>query len=297
MEPDAAVLRTIVSAALAEDIGEGDITSRALIGESAKGSAALVSRGVGVLAGVPVAEAVFREVSSAIEFRRLLADGSRLKEGSRIAELSGPMRDLLAGERVALNFLQRLSGIATLTDHCVEAVRPYGCRILDTRKTTPGLRRLEKYAVRMGGGTNHRMGLYDRVLIKDNHLQALRAETGDMVKAVKLAVRRAREAVHAGVPVEVEAEDEAMVAAAIEAGADIIMLDNMDPAAMRRAAALVRDHRTEHGTSHPTTEASGGVKLGQLQAIAETGVDAISLGMLTHSAPALDIAMEVAETG
>lgn len=290
---DCAAMKGIVANALAEDIGGGDVTSAALMGEDVTAKAAIVSRGEGVVAGLLVAEEVFRQVSAAVAFEPVQSDGDRTKPGGRIARVAGPARALLAGERLALNFLQRLSGIATLTRQCVEIVRGYDCRILDTRKTTPGLRVLERYAVRVGGGANHRMGLYDQVLIKDNHLRLLLAEVGSLKDAVTLAVKRALEKAGCGMLVEVEAEDLSMVDAALKAGAHIIMLDNMAEEAMRRAADLVRAFRRKAASAYPITEASGGVTLDVLARVAATGVDAISLGALTHSAPVLDLAMEM----
>jgi nicotinate-nucleotide pyrophosphorylase (carboxylating) len=290
---EALQVRRIVRQALAEDIGPGDITSESLIPAKSRGRAFIVSRAPGVVAGIPVAREVFRQVSPRVSFRTLARDGQRVRAGQRIAEVKGPVRALLAGERVALNFLQRMSGIATLTRRCVDAVRGHDVRILDTRKTTPVLRLLEKYAVRMGGGSNHRMGLYDQVLIKDNHLEALLPEAGSLPEAVRLAVLRARAHVRRDIRVEVEAESLDMVAAGIEARADIIMLDNMSVAGMRKACRLVRAHRRKHGCSWPITEASGSLTLNKLAAVAATGVDSISLGALTHSAPVLDVAMDM----
>lgn len=288
-------VREIVRRALAEDLGTGDVTSESLVPERAMDRAFIVARAPGVLAGIPVAEEVFRQVSLAVRFRALAQDGQAVAAGERVIETHGPARALLAGERVALNFLQRLSGIATLTRRCVEAVRGHDVKVLDTRKTTPGLRALEKYAVRMGGGVNHRFGLYDQVLIKDNHLRALLPEAGDLPGAVRLAVTRARAHLGARMRVEVEAEDLAMVRAAIEAEADIIMLDNMSLDAMREAAAWVRAQRRARGSDRPITEASGGLTLDRLAAVAATGIDTLSLGALTHSVPALDLAMDFDE--
>jgi nicotinate-nucleotide pyrophosphorylase (carboxylating) len=287
-------IRRAVRRALAEDLGPGDLTSEALIPRAARGRAFIVCRAPGVLAGLAVAKEVFRQLRPNASFTPLTADGRRVSRGEKVALVVGPLRTLLAGERTALNFIQRLSGIATLTRRCVEAVAGRRVKILDTRKTTPGLRALEKYAVRAGGGVNHRMGLYDQVLIKDNHLNALLAQAGgDRARAVRLAVLRAREHVGRNRLVEVEAESLQMVEAAIAAGADIIMLDNMTPAQMRQAARRVRAHRRKFRARHPITEASGGVTPGQLARIAATGVDTISLGMLTHSALAADFAMDI----
>ena len=291
---DQHVVKAIVARALAEDIGSGDVTSEALVPEATMIRGVMISRSRGVVAGLSVAEEVFRQVCRDIDFKGLVTDGERVEPGTRIAEIAGDGRGVLAGERVALNFMQRLSGIATLARRCVDAVGGYDCRILDTRKTTPCLRVLEKYAVRVGGGHNHRTGLYDQVLIKDNHLRALLPEAGDLNAAVELGVRRARERVGDAMRVEVEVENVSMVEAALKSGADIIMLDNMSDDAMRRACTAVRAHRAATGRDRPITEASGGVTLDRLALVAATGVDAISLGMLTHSAPALDLAMETA---
>ncbi len=302
-----------VRRALAEDLGPGDVTSEALIPRQARGRAFIVCRAPGVVAGLAVAKEVFRQLRPRASFKPLTTDGRRVRPGEKVAEIAGPVRTLLAGERTALNFIQRLSGVATLTRRCVEAVAGHDVEILDTRKTTPGLRALEKYAVRAGGGTNHRMGLHDRVLIKDNHLNALLAEAGgpfdgsqgrpegnrtggDRLRAIRLAVQRARERVGKNLLIEVEAESLPMVEAAIAAEADIIMLDNMSPAQMREAARRVRAHRKKFRSRRPITEASGGVTPDRLALIAATGVDTISLGMLTHSAPAADFAMDIFAT-
>jgi len=287
------ILRRIVSQALAEDIGAGDVTCDAVLPESSTAKAFIVSRAGGVIAGLPVAEEVFRQVSIDARFGTLVHEGERVGQGDRVAEVAGPGRALLSAERVALNFLQRLSGIATLTRRCVDTVRGHKVRILDTRKTTPCLRHLEKYAVRVGGGENHRMGLYDQVLIKDNHLRMLLPGAKTLAGAVRLSIERAREKVAAGMRIEVEAESLPMVRAAIEAGADIIMLDNMSTEQVREAAEIVRAHRERQGTDTPITEASGGVTPEKLAEVAATGVDAISLGALTHSALPLDLAMEL----
>jgi len=287
-------IQQAVKRALAEDLGPGDVTSEALIQRAARGRAFIICRAPGVVAGLAVAKEVFRQLRPSASFKALTADGRRVRRGEKVAEVVGPVRTLLAGERTALNFLQRLSGIATLTRRCVEAVAGDDVKILDTRKTTPGLRALEKYAVRAGGGTNHRMGLFDQVLIKDNHLDALLAEAGgDRLAAIRLAVLRARERVGKHRLIEVEAESLQMVEAALAAGADIIMLDNMTPARMRQAARRVRAYRKKLRANHPITEASGGVTPDKLARIAATGVDTISLGMLTHSAPAADFAMAI----
>jgi nicotinate-nucleotide pyrophosphorylase (carboxylating) len=236
-----------------------------------------VSRATGVLCGVPLAVEAFRQLDDKATIRIDHEDGSRLEPADSVLYLSGHARALLAAERVALNFMQRLSGIASITARYVDAVRGTRAKILDTRKTTPGWRLLEKYAVRAGGGTNHRLNLSSAVLIKDNHLAAVDGDVG-------VAVRRARDLAPAGTKVEVECDRMEQVRAALDASADIIMLDNMSPAQMAERVALVNDRAI--------TEASGGVTLETVRAIAETGVDWISVGALTHSAPSLDLALD-----
>lgn len=275
-----AELRRLVRQALAEDLGCGDVTSLAVIPKKRQARAVMVARQPLVVAGLGVAELAFRLMSPRVKVRRLMRDGQRARRGSRLLEVSGPARALLGAERVALNLVQRLSGIATLTARFVQAVRGTRARILDTRKTTPGLRRLEKYAVRCGGGFNHRFGLFDQVLIKDNHLAALRQASPNPIAA---AVRRAR-ARWPGLKIEVEAETLAQVAQAVAAGADVILLDNMSPRRLRQAVQLV--------ARRARTEASGGVSLRTVRRIAQAGVDFISVGALTHSAPAVDLGLD-----
>ena len=270
----------IVRHALAEDLGTVDVTTLATVPPDATATALMVAREPLVVCGLPLAEAVFKEVSAKIEIERLAEDGSRAARGQTLLRLRGPAGAMLTAERVALNFVQRLSGVATLTARFVEAVAGTRAKILDTRKTTPGLRSLEKYAVACGGGTNHRAGLFDRVLIKDNHLAALRHEPPNAIEA---AVRRAR-AKYPTLPVEVEADTLKQVEQALLAGADVILLDNMLNEDMRSAVWLVN--------GRARTEASGGVSLASVRAIAETGVDFISVGALTHSARAVDVALD-----
>jgi len=275
----------LLEAALAEDIGPGDLTSAAVIPREALARGAFVAREAGVLAGGPLLGPLFRRLDRAVETTLLKDDGDALAQGDAIAAVSGPARAILAGERVALNILQRLCGIATMTRRFVQRAAPHGAKILDTRKTTPGWRFLEKYAVRAGGGTNHRMGLYDQVLIKDNHL--LVAEQRWPGRAVAGAIAAARAAAPEGIRIEVEADTLEQVRQAIEAGADIILLDNMTDGQMRQAVALARTREPR-----PILEASGGVTEARLEAIAATGVDWISVGALTHSVRALDIALD-----
>jgi nicotinate-nucleotide pyrophosphorylase (carboxylating) len=276
------VCRRLVELALAEDLGPaGDRTSISVIPAAACGKAAFVARSGGVIAGLPAVELVAAAVSAELSVEATIADGTRVGPKSVIATLAGPLRAVLVAERTALNFLQRLSGIATLTRRYVDAVADTRAQILDTRKTTPGWRLLEKYAVRAGGGHNHRVGLYDGILIKDNHLAGL---GGEVRKAVRLA--RSLPA-NAGLPVEVEVDSLDQLAHALAEKPEIVLLDNMWPDQLRRAVAM-------RNQTSPTTrlEASGGVTLETVRAIAETGVDRISVGAMTHSAPALDIALD-----
>jgi nicotinate-nucleotide pyrophosphorylase (carboxylating) len=270
----------IVRRALSEDVGTGDVTTLATVPSDLMAAAILVAREPLVVCGLPVAEAVFKEVSAQIEIERHAEDGRHAQRGETLLRLRGPAGALLTAERVALNFVQRLSGVATLTSRFVEAVAGTKARILDTRKTTPGLRQLEKYAVACGGGTNHRAGLYDRVLIKDNHLASLRLEPPNAIDA---AVRRAR-AKYPKLEIEVEADTLEQVEQAVMARADIILLDNMSNEDLRAAVWLVN--------GRARTEASGGVSLAAVRSIAETGVDFISVGALTHSARAMDVALD-----
>jgi len=280
VELSAAEIRQAVCAALAEDLGSGDATTLATVPNGLAARAVMRARGPLALAGLGLAEAAFRELSRAVKMRRLAQDGQRLAAGQTLMEISGPARALLSAERVALNFVQRLSGVATLTARFVEAVGGTSARILDTRKTTPGWRRFEKYAVQCGGGLNHRLGLFDMILIKDNHLAALRHERPNAVAA---AVARARQK-FPRLKIEVEADTLKQVEQAIAAGAEMILLDNMTVAQMRRAVKMAK--------GRAKTEASGGVNLKTVRAIARTGVDFISVGALTHSAPAADIGLD-----
>lgn len=277
-----ALLHDIVARTLAEDVGTGDLTTLAAVPPEARAEAAFVYREAGVVCGLPVVQAVFAAVDPTLTLKTKRAEGDRVEAGAVAAMVAGPARGILTGERVALNLLQRMSGVATVAACYVEAVAGTRARILDTRKTTPGLRALEKYAVRVGGATNHRFGLYDAVMLKDNHLAILAAQglgLGD-------AVRHARAAVGPMVRVEVEVERVEQAAEAAAAGADMIMLDNMPPDQLRAAVAAV--------AGRALTEASGGITLQTIRAVAESGVDFISVGALTHSARALDIGLDIA---
>ncbi len=273
-------IHRVVGPALAEDIGSGDVTTQATVPEGAVARAEVRAREPLVVAGLALAEASFRERSAAVEVTRAAEDGQWLSAGKPLLKIAGPACALLSAERVALNFLQRLSGIATLTAQFVDAIKGTGAQILDTRKTTPGWRRLEKYAVRCGGGKNHRLGLFDMVLIKDNHLAALKNEPPNAIAA---AVRRVRSQ-YPALKIEVEADTLEQVEQAVAAGADIVLLDNMNLVQLRLAVQRCR--------GRALTEASGGVTLAGVRAIAETGVDFISVGALTHSASAADIGLD-----
>lgn len=271
-------IKTFISNALREDIGPGDLTTEALIQPDIEGKAELIAKEPLILAGIEVAREVFHQVNQDINFLGRHTDGEDLSSSTVIATISGPLRSLLTAERVALNLLQRLSGIATLTRQYVNGIEGTKARIVDTRKTTPGLRALEKYAVRIGGGKNHRFGLFDGILIKDNHIAAV----GSLTEAVK----RAREKVPHTLKIEVETENLDQVREAISAGAEIIMLDNMDIETMKEAVKLIN--------GKALIEASGGINLNNVRQVAETGVDLISVGAITHSARSMDISMEIA---
>lgn len=280
MKLSEAEIRAAVKTALAEDLGSGDVTSRATVPVRMTFSVVMRAREPLIVAGIAFAETAFRELSRSVRVKRLARDGQAIKAGAGLLEISGSARAILSAERVALNFVQRLSGVATLTGTFVKAIAGSRTQILDTRKTTPGWRRFEKYAVACGGGRNHRIGLFDMVLIKDNHLAALREARPNAVAA---AVQRAR-AKFPRLKVEVEADTLAQVKQAVAAGADIILLDNMSNAELRRAVKLI--------SGRAQTEASGGVNLKTVRGIAETGVDFISVGALTHSARAVDIGLD-----
>jgi nicotinate-nucleotide pyrophosphorylase (carboxylating) len=273
-EPDIEDARRVISAALAEDVGPGDITSATVIPADLRFKGVMQARHAMVVAGLPVAALAFAMVVPEARFAAKVADGQQVAAGTVLAEIEGPARGLLTAERTALNLLQLMSGIATLTAQYADKLQGTACTLLDTRKTIPGLRRLSKYATLCGGAKNHRMGLYDGVLIKDNHI----AVCGGVAPAVKAAKG-------AGLPnVEVECDTLEQVAEAVEAGADIVLLDNMGPDLLRQAVALV--------AGRCRTEASGGVNLDTIRAIAETGIDFVSVGRITQSAPAVDIGLD-----
>ena len=273
----AAETERLVRAALEEDRAFDDVTTLTVVPQSARARAAMVARSAGVIAGLPLAARVFEMLDGDTRCRVLVSDGARVSAGTSVLEVDGCARAVLSAERVALNFAQRLSGIATLTASYVDAVRGTRAKILDTRKTTPGLRALEKYAVRCGGGQNHRGDLASAVLIKDNHLESV---GGD----IAIAVHRARAGAPKGIQVEVECDTREQVGRALEAGADVILLDNMSTAEMHVCVEMVK--------GAAIVEASGGITLETVRAVAETGVDWISVGALTHSVPALDLALD-----
>ena len=297
------MLERIVLLALEEDVGTGDVTSERTVPEEARATGELIARERGVVAGLDVAAFVFRRVDGRIEIRKRVAEGAAVDVGTVLAEVAGPARGVLTAERTALNFLQRLSGIATETAAYAREVLGTGARILDTRKTTPGLRALEKYAVRMGGGTNHRFGLYDMALIKDNHI-AVVGGVGQAVERVRAECGMQgdeRSACHgmsdfevqgSGLKVEVEVESLVEVRDAVATDVDRLMLDNMDLETTREAVGVIREAGRMRGRTFEI-EASGGITLGNIRDVAETGVDFISVGALTHSARALDISLAI----
>ncbi|MBF8267544.1 MAG: Nicotinate-nucleotide diphosphorylase (Carboxylating) [Dehalococcoidia bacterium] len=274
-------IHSLVERALAEDVGSGDVTTDCLIPPDIRGLGTIVAKAPGVIAGLEVALEVFRRCDPSVEARVLMADGSQVAPGNVVAEVEGTIGGILKAERVALNFLQRLSAVATETSRYVKAVEGTGARILETRKTTPGLRELEKYAVRVGGGHNHRQGLSDGVLIKDNHIATLRSRGLTLEQIVRMARDRAPHTLR--IEVEVETVEEAREA--LKAAPDAILLDNMSLEKMREAVTMVK--------GRCLLEASGGVNLSNVRAVAETGVDLISVGALTHSVRAMDISLDM----
>jgi nicotinate-nucleotide pyrophosphorylase (carboxylating) len=272
-------IESLIDLALAEDVGPGDVTALYFVPDDARSRARIIAREAGVLAGAAVARRVFARLDARVEARALMADGDAFAAGDAVLEIAGPARALLTGERTALNFLQRLCGVATQTRRYVEAVKPHPVQVWDTRKTTPGWRLLEKAAVRAGGGTNHRMGLYDHVMVKDNHLAA-----GAGLAALQTAVDRVR-AERPGTRLQIEADTLGQVADFLTLrGLDMLLLDNMSCDELREAVRL--------NAGRLWLEASGGVTLGTIGTIAATGVNAISVGALTHSARALDLGLD-----
>ena len=270
-------IHSLIENALREDIGAGDITTNALIPDSMYTTATMTAKADGIVAGLDVARAVFDFLSPLIEWNPRVQDGDKISKGDLLVEMSGPFRALLTGERLALNFLQRMSGIATMTSLFVDQIADTGTKILDTRKTVPGLRLLDKYAVKAGGGENHRIGLYDMVLIKDNHIK--------VAGGIRKAVSQIRDQVPPEIKIEVETTNLAEVLEALEMKSDIIMLDNMTNELMKECVAVI-NHQAK-------VEASGNMNLQRVKEVAATGVDFISIGALTHSVTALDISMNI----
>jgi nicotinate-nucleotide pyrophosphorylase (carboxylating) len=271
----------LIDLAIMEDYSSGDATTQSLIPPDLPGEATLVSDEAGILAGLDISLKVFTKIDGNISITNTIADGSRLDEGSQIATISGPLGSILTAERTSLNFLRKLSGVATETGKYVKEIAHTNARIVDTRKTTPGFRTLEKYAVRMGGGLNHRQNLSDGILIKDNHRQTLSKHGLDLKNVILKAISNASHTIK----VEIEVETIADVKIALDAGAGIIMLDNMSLSDMASAVELCKDKAI--------TEASGGINLSSVKDVAETGVDLISVGAITHSAPNLDLSMDI----
>jgi nicotinate-nucleotide pyrophosphorylase (carboxylating) len=274
-------VKQFIAQAIAEDLGQGDMTTEALIPKTQQGRASIVAKAMGITAGVEVAKQVFLKVDPELRLAILIEDGAEVKPGDIIAKIEGRVASILKAERTVLNFLQHLSGIASETARYVQAVKGLPVQITDTRKTTPGLRTLEKYAVRVGGGKNHRMHLGDGILIKDNHLAAL-SRQGLSIKEI---VTRARQKASPKLKIEVEVKTPQEAVEAVEAEADIIMLDNMGLEDMRQTVQLIK--------GRALIEASGGITIDRVRAVAQTGVDLISIGALTHSAKALDISLEL----
>jgi nicotinate-nucleotide pyrophosphorylase (carboxylating) len=284
-QPDSSKFDYLIDAALQEDIGPGDITTEAMVRAEQLARGTFVAHQDGVVAGLILLEPIFHKVDVMAKLQLLARDGGRVRPGQELAWVECHSRAVLAGERAALNFLQRLSGIASYARRCVDLVDGTGVRILDTRKTVPGWRHLEKYAVRCGGAVNHRMGLYDMVLIKENH-QEISHHT------LREAVEAARRSIAAGVLIEVEVHDLANALGAVEAGADVVMLDNMGADAIRRGVTTIRQAEARLGRK-VIIELSGGIHVGNLRDFAQLGADWISLGAITHSAPALDISLDI----
>jgi nicotinate-nucleotide pyrophosphorylase (carboxylating) len=283
---DAAYVDREIRRFLAEDVGRGDVTSERVVPKAARASAEMVARQACVVAGLPLARAVFLAIDPEIAVSDRASDGDRVTAGAVLAHVVGPAGPILTGERVALNLVQRLSGIATLTRAYADAIEGTGASVSDTRKTTPGLRVFEKYAVHVGGGRNHRMGLYDAILIKDNH----RAIAGGAAAAVAAA----RQANGDAMPIQIEVDAFADLPSVLDLGVEAVLLDNMTPLQVAEAVKLARAHPRGHDC---WIEASGGITLETIRAYADAGVDTISVGALTHSAPAVDIALDIAAPG
>jgi nicotinate-nucleotide pyrophosphorylase (carboxylating) len=293
-EFDLEKIKDIVQLAIEEDIGDGDITSKIFIPDGSEAEGMLIAKEAGIVAGLPVAGYVLSQIDENLILTSNIEDGSRVKKGTIIGSVKGLTLSLLSAERLVLNFLQRLSGIATATNRFAEKIKGYRTQIMDTRKTAPGWRYLEKYAVRVGGGINHRMGLYDQILIKDNHLKTMGSEKEN--GAISRLVRKAREQIENGMLIEVEVEDLCQIRNVVNAGVDIILFDNMEPSKIREAVDMVKEFEKNQGAGTGKailTEASGNITIENVEEYADAGVDRISVGAITHSARVLDISFDI----
>ena len=294
VELDLEKIRDIVQLAIKEDIGDGDITSKIFIPDGFETEGVIIAKEAGIVAGLPVAGYVLSQIDENLIFTSNIEDGSRVKKGTIIGSVKGLTLSLLSAERLVLNFLQRLSGIATATNRFAEKIKGYGTQIMDTRKTAPGWRYLEKYAVRVGGGINHRMGLYDQILIKDNHLKIMGSEKENGV--ISRLVRKAREQIENGMLIEVEVEDLCQIREVMDAGVDIILFDNMEPSKIREAVEMVKEFENSRDAGNGRailTEASGNITIENVEEYADAGVDRISVGAITHSVRVLDISFDI----
>lgn len=294
VELDLEKIRDIVQLAIKEDIGDGDITSKIFIPDGSESEGMLVAKEAGIVAGLPVAGYVLSQIDENLIFTSNIEDGSMARKGTILGSVKGLTLSLLSAERMVLNFLQRLSGIATATNMFAERIKGYRTQIMDTRKTVPGWRYLEKYAVRVGGGINHRMGLYDQILIKDNHLKAMGTEKEN--GTISRLVKKTREQIENGTLIEVEVEDLCQIKEVMDAGVDIILFDNMEPSKMRKAVEMVKELENSRDAGDGRailTEASGNITIENVEEYADAGVDRISVGAITHSARVLDISFDI----
>ena len=284
----------LVQLAIKEDIGKGDITSEIFVPKDSESEGIFLAKEDGIIAGLPVVKYVFSQIDNDLLFTSSIEEGSSVSKGTTIANVTGPTISMLSAERLVLNFLQRLSGIATLTNKFVEKVKGHKAQIMDTRKTTPGWRYLEKYAVKVGGGVNHRAGLYDQILVKDNHLEIIEKACKQNENIFTELVKKARKQTNDGVLIEVEVEDTEHIKDLVDAGVDIIMFDNMNPTEINTALDMTKEYEESHKASKSVlTEVSGNITLENVCAYAQTGIDRISIGMITHSAKALDISLDI----
>ncbi len=294
VELDLEKIRDIVQLAIKEDIGDGDITSKIFIPDGSESEGMLVAKEAGIVAGLPVAGYVLSQIDENLIFTSNIEDGSMARKGTILGSVKGLTLSLLSAERMVLNFLQRLSGIATYTNMFAERIKGYRTQIMDTRKTAPGWRYLEKYAVRAGGGINHRMGLYDQILIKDNHLKAMGTEKEN--DTISMLVKKAREQIKNGTLIEVEVEDLCQIREVMDAGVDIILFDNMEPSKIREAVEMVKEFENSRDAGNGRailTEASGNITIENVEEYADAGVDRISVGAITHSVRVLDISFDI----